>query len=287
MSATFSRSGTAIPDSVDRQRTLPGWLREPLLHFVVLGAVLFGVDQLLVSRTDDPRVIVVDAEVDKAAIELFKSSRGRAPNAEELYALRRVWLDNEVLYREGLAMELDKGDKAIRERVIFKALSVVDASTKLPVHDDAVLREYFERNRSKYDDPARYSFQEAVLAGEKSESALRAFASALNAGNPGDAQAGLRVFRDRPRQNLEQSYGAGFISELEALPPGEWRTVHARDGIRVMQLESVTPPKPADFDGLRGVIQHDWTDTTLAEQRSAAVRALSRKYTVKVESAAK
>jgi hypothetical protein len=284
MSATFSPSDTGIPASVDRKRTLPGWLREPLLHFVVLGAVLFGVDQLLVSRTDDPRLIVVDAEVDNQAIELFKSSRDRAPNAEELYALRRVWLDNEVLYREGLAMELDKGDKAIRERVIFKALSVVDASTKLPAHDDVVLREYFERNRSKYDDPARYSFQEAVLAGDKSESALRAFASALNAGNPGDAQAGLRVFRDRPRQNLEQSYGAEFISELEALPPGEWRTVHTRDGMRVMQLQSVAPPKLADFDSLRGVILPDWTDATLAEQRSAAVRALSRKYTVKVES---
>ncbi|HEY5810856.1 MAG TPA: peptidylprolyl isomerase, partial [Povalibacter sp.] len=279
MSATFSPSDTGIPASVDRKRTLPGWLREPLLHFVVLGAVLFGVDQLLVSRTDDPRLIVVDAEVDNQAIELFKSSRDRAPNAEELYALRRVWLDNEVLYREGLAMELDKGDKAIRERVIFKALSVVDASTKLPAHDDVVLREYFERNRSKYDDPARYSFQEAVLAGDKSESALRAFASALNAGNPGDAQAGLRVFRDRPRQNLEQSYGAEFISELEALPPGEWRTVHTRDGMRVMQLQSVAPPKLADFDSLRGVILQDWTDATLAEQRSAAVRALSRKYT--------
>ena len=88
-----------------------------------------------------------------------------------------MWLDNEVLYREGLALRLDKGDTAIRERVIFKALSVVDAGIKLPPVDDAVLREWFEKNRAKYDEPARYDFQEAVLAGERSEAAVRAFAA--------------------------------------------------------------------------------------------------------------
>ncbi|MFX6930183.1 hypothetical protein ABTH73_19595, partial [Acinetobacter baumannii] len=91
-----------------------------------------------------------------------KASRGREPNAEELAALRRVWLDNEVLYREGLALQVDKGDSAIRERVIFKALSVVDANTKLPAVTDEVLRKWFEGHRVKYDEPPRFDFQEAV-----------------------------------------------------------------------------------------------------------------------------
>src|SRR5688500_4708928 len=95
---------------------MPKWLREPLLHFVILGGVLFAADQFVVARSDDPRIIVVDAEVDAHARQVFKQARGHEPDAEELYALRRVWLDNEVLYREGLALELDKGDEAIRER---------------------------------------------------------------------------------------------------------------------------------------------------------------------------
>ena len=85
--------------------------------------------------------------------------------------MRQVWLDNEVLYREGLALGLDKGDTAIRERVIFKALTMVDANTKRPAFDEKVLREWFEKNRARYDQPARYNFQEAVLAGESSEAA--------------------------------------------------------------------------------------------------------------------
>src|SRR5262249_15596855 len=90
------------------------WWREPLLHFTVLGALLFAIDHHLASRADDPHVIVIDAAVDAQARQVFKAARGREPNDEELYALRRVWLDNEVLYREGLALQVDKGDSAIR-----------------------------------------------------------------------------------------------------------------------------------------------------------------------------
>ncbi len=261
----------------------PKWLREPLLHFVILGGVLFAADHFIVSRSDDPRVIVIDATVDAHAREVFKKARGHEPDAEELYALRRVWLDNEVLYREGLALQLDKGDDMIRERVIFKQLSVIDAGTKLPPHDDAVVREWFEKNRAKYDEPARYDFQEAILAGDKSESAVRAFVSSLNAGTPGDVQADLRVFKHRPRENLVQSYGAEFATALEAGPADEWRALATKDGWRAMRLDSIAKPEPADFDEIRGVVLHDWTDATLADQRSAAVSALAKKYTIKVE----
>jgi hypothetical protein len=283
MSATLPTPRFEVFARFRRRAAVPSWLREPLLHFVVLGGLLFGVDHFIVGRIDDPRVIVVDAAVDNQARQIFESSRGREPNEDELYALRRVWLDNEVLYREGLATQLDKGDPAIRERVIFKALSVVDAGTKLPPVDDALLREWFQRHREKYDAPTRYDFQEAVLAGDVSESAVRAFVKALNAGTPGDAQAGLRVFKGRPHANLVQSYGPEFVKAFEALRPGEWRALPTQDGMRAIRLESIAPAQPAVFENLRGVVLQDWTDATLAEQRTAAVRALAKKYKVKYE----
>jgi hypothetical protein len=264
--------------------TWPAWTREPLFHFVVLGAVLFAADHFIAGRADDPRAIVVDAAVDAQAIQVFKAARGREPNKEELYALRRVWLDNEVLYREGLALQVDKGDPAIRERVIFKALSVVDANLKAPPFDERVLREWFEGNRAKYDEPARYTFQEAVLAGESSESAVRAFVAMLNRGKSGgELNAGLRVYKGRPHANVVQGYGEEFATALEESPPGSWNAYPTRDGWRAMQLDSVTPAKPAVFDELRGMVLQDWLDAKMAEQRTAAVRALAKKYTVKVE----
>ena len=256
------------------------WLREPLLHFVVLGGLLFGIDHLVRLRTDDPRTIVIDTDVEREAIETFRASRGRAPNDEELGALRKVWLDNEVLYREGLALQVDKGDPAIRERVIFKALSVVDSNVKVPAADEAVLRAWFEAHREKYDEPTRYDFDEAVLSGDSSEAAVRGFVDALNAGTPGDAKAGLRVFKGRPRANLDQSYGPDLAVMLAAWVPGQWQAVHTREGWRAMRLGKVIAARPANFAVLRGVIFHDWTDAVAAEQRTAAVRALAKKYKV-------
>lgn len=255
-------------------------LREPLLHFIVLGGLLFGVDHVMVGREDDPRTIVVGPEVDAEAVEVFEKTRGHKPNETELAALHRVWLDNEVLYREGVALQVDKGDDAIRERVIFKTLSVIDANVKLPAIDDKQLREWFESRRAKYDEPARYNFQEAVLAGTSTEESVRAFVAALDAGRAGEAEAGLRVFKDRPRENLVQSYGAEFAQALAELPANDWHALNSSAGWRAVRVDSITVPKPAVFENLRGVVLQDWTDATAAEQRTAAVRALAKKYNV-------
>jgi len=268
-------------------RPWPAWLREPLLHFLVIGATLFAVDHVLVTRSDDPRTIVLGPAVDREARETFRAARGRDPGADELKALRQVWLDNEVLFREGMALQVDRGDTAIRDRVIFKALNMVDANLKLPPVTDDTLRNWFEKNRARYDEPLRYDFEEAVLAGDGSESAARSFADALNAGSPGDAQAGLRVFKGRPHSNLVQSYGAEFAATLEALPAGQWRAVRIREGTReswrVLRLNGVTAARPASFAALRPTVLQDWTDAVMAEQRSAAVRTLAGKYRIVLE----
>lgn len=259
------------------------WTREPLFHFILIGALLFGIDTLIASRADDPHLIQLDGEADAEIRRIFSASRAREPNADELRALRQVWLDNEVLYREGLALGLDKGDNAIRERVIFKALSMVDANTKAPPYDENVLREWFEKNRVRYDVPERFNFQEAALSGDPSEAEVRAFVSALNSGKAPDAEAGLRVFTDRPHANIVQSYGAEFAASLEASPPGEWRALLDKKTWRAMRFESKVAAQPADFEQLRGVVLQDWTDEAMAQQRSAAVRALAQKYTIVVD----
>lgn len=283
MSTTISESIRGATSPASHSLSAPAWLREPLLHFVILGAMLFGIDAALASREDDPHTIVIDAQVDAQAIDVFKNARGRDPNSEELYALRKVWLDNEVLYREGLALGLDRGDKAIRERVIFKALSMVDAGVKLPPYDVNVLKTWFEKNRQKYDEPARYNFEEAVITGDRTEGAVRAFAQGLNSGAPGDTEADLRVFTARPHHNIVQSYGDDFTTALVSAPVGEWQALPSNGGLRVVRLKSMTASKPAEFDNLAGVILQDWTDSVMAEQRSAAVRELAKKYEVQVK----
>jgi len=150
-----------------------------------------------------------------------------------------------------------------------------------------VLRAWFDSHRDKYDEPARYDFEEAALSDKGTEADVRTFVEQLNSGTPGDAKAGLRVFKGRPQQNLVQSYGDAFAKELAASKPGEWRAYQTRDGWRAMRLDAAAPAKPATFEVMRGPVLHDWTDATAAEQRSAAVHALAKKYKIVHEVAAK
>jgi hypothetical protein len=284
MSSVLSGSDLSSTSDAARARTESvKWIREPLFHFILIGALLFGIDALIAGQTDDPNRIELDQQVDAEAQQAFEAARGRKPNAAELKALRQVWLDNEVLYREGLALGLDKGDKSIRERVIFKALSMVDSNTKRPAFDDNVVRQWFEKNRSRYDIPQRFNFEEAVLSGEVSEATVRAFVSALNSGITPEVQAGLRVFTDRPHANIVDSYGEEFATALESSPVGEWRAFQTKSGWRAMRLEAVVPAQAADYEQLRGVVTQDWTDTVMSEQRSAAVAALAKKYTIVID----
>jgi len=271
----MSTESTALVAAVSQPTP---WFKEPLLHFLLLGALLFLVDHYFVSREDDPHTIVVGADVDKEVSAIFASARGRQPDAKELTALRSAWLDNEVLYREGLALQVDKGDTTIRERVIFKALSVVDSNTKLPQFDEKTLKDWFEKNREKYDSPARYDFQEAIPSGDKSDASLQALVSKLNAGSPGDEAASLRVFEGRPQSNLLYSYGPEFTAAIEKAPLNEWRVYPSKDGLHAIRVQAIVAPKPANFDDISNAVRQDWVDATMSAQRTAAVRSLAKKY---------
>ena len=181
--------------------------REPLLHFLLLGGCC---SPSIISSTVGStirRTIVVDATVDNQARQVFRRPEAASPTRTNS-VLRKVWLDNGCciakVWRSGR-----QSDTAIRERVIFKALSIIDANVKLPPVDDNQLRAWFERTIDKYDEPARYDFQEAVLSGDNSETAVHRPAAALNAGTPGENRR-LRVSSGIGRKSIVQSYGDEF-----------------------------------------------------------------------------
>lgn len=283
--ASVAPAQTVFSDSqsVRRQRS---WLSEPLVHFVVLGGLLFLLDHILVTRADDPHTIDVSADVNKELVQIFAGSRNRPPTPEELKALQKVWLDNEVLYREGLANGLDKGDQMLRDRIIFKSLGIIESAVKVQVPDDKVLKAWFEQHRDKYDEVPRISFEEAALSGSADEADVRAFVKALDAGTPGDAKAGLRVFKTRPVSSIDQAFGADFTKSLQELPLNSWTALQTRDGWRAIRITEVRPAVPADFERRHAAILADWKDANASDQRTAAVRELWKKYNIRYAPAA-
>ena len=261
--------------------------REPLLHFLLLGALIFGADRLIAAQRGDQQTIVVSADVRKESTETFKSGMKRDPSPADLKILVDRWVDNEVLYREGLALGLDRGDSSIRERVIFKALSLTQSGLSLPKIDREGLRQWFEARHPRYDAPARLDFMEAVVSIDRTPEALKPFVEALNGRGKSDVDSSLRVFKDRPRGNLVQGYGETFTAALERSTPGEWQALASADGLRVVRLVQLTAGMPAQFEALEEAVYRDWKDDTMAELTTRAVREMGKKYRVREAGAAR
>jgi hypothetical protein len=262
--------------------TMPPWLdrlaREPLFHFVVLGMLIFGADAALTAVRGSERDIAVPASARKEARDAFVATLKREPTPPEMRQLLGRWLDNEILYREGIALGLDKGDPAMRERVIFKALNVVQAGIVLPRIDEAGLRAWFDDNHKRYDVPARLSFDEAVLPGDTAPDDLRQFVDALNAQSRPQLDASLRSFKERPRDNVVQGYGEAFTTGLQQLRPGTWTVLGSIGGPRAVRLDGQTPARAAAYAEVHESVYQDWKDDMSGRLTSQAVRELGRKY---------
>lgn len=260
-------------------------LREPLLHFLILGAAIFGVDQWRNAGSETASDIVVTAKVQQEAKAIFEAGMKREPKPEELKVLLDRWVDNEILYREGLQLGLDRGDSGIRDRVIFKAMSVTQAGIVLPEVDEAGLKAWFESNRERYDTPARFDFLEAAVPPDTKLDALQRFAVALNSNQdePG-IESSLRVFRDRPRSNLLQSYGKDFTEAIEQLKPGQWQVLVSNDGPRVIRLENLKPAVAADFEAVKVKLYQDWKDEMTSQRSKELIREMGKKYQIRQES---
>ena len=272
------------PSTPSTPARLPGWLREPLLHFVLAGGALFAIDAVIAARTVDPNLIVLTASVEAELRKIHLDEAGREPDAAEMKAMQRRWFDNELLYREGLSMGLDRGDTGIRERVIFKALNVVDAGLQRPKADEATLRAWFAQHQDRYNEPPRVDLFEAVMPGQPDAAEVAAFAQALNDGKADTATTGLRVFRSRPLASIKQAFGDDFANQLADVPLKQWQAMQTAQGVRAMMVEVRHAGQAVRYEEVSDTVRKDWFDQRMAELRTDAVRALTQKYSLRVAS---
>ena len=266
----------------------PVWLqrvlREPLTHFVVLGALIFAADHWVLAERGDPQEIVITKEAYAEARGIFVAGMKREPTAAELKVLTDRWVDNEVLYREGLALGMDRGDQAMKDRVVFKVLTATQSGLALPKIDEAGLRTWFESRRDQYDLPARFSFEEAVLAAsDATPEKLQKFVTALNNAQAPELEGSLRIFKDRPRPTLVQSYGAPFADALEKQAINNWAVLQSQDGYRAVRLTAVTPGRPVAYDEMKERVYTDWKEFTSSQLTKTAIREIAKKYRVRDE----
>ena len=232
-------------------------LREPLVHFIVLGALIFAAFGN--SITADERRIVIDAaRVQRIAGQYAQNFR-RAPNAEELDALIRDDVKEEVYYREALRLGLDRDDVVVRRRMRLKMEGFATTPVDLATPADATLQGWLDRHPARFAGEPRYSFDQ--------RSAL-SLPAALD---------------DAPLGDITAQFGEEFAAALAKLPLNQWAAVTSDFGQHEVRLRERRPAAPPRLAELRQRVENDWRAAQAKASEERAYQALRDGYSVTIE----
>lgn len=285
-------------------------LREPLLYFLLVGAALFAVTDLL-GRNDGHRIVVSDA--DRARLsDQWRAQMGRAPTESQLQALIDQWIREEVYYREALAMGLDDDDVIIRRRLAQKLTFLTeDMATEDPPDEDT-LRAYYKAHADRYAEPARFSFSHRYFSDDRrsdAEADARRALAGLNAAQTGashrrpatavtvsmasaadtavtgaDAGDPFMLQHDyvaRSRREIAELFGNEFAAALVELPPGSWQgPVQSAYGWHLVRVDQQLPPRQPDFDQVAQQVTADFREDQRRRANEDYYQSLLRRYEI-------
>jgi peptidyl-prolyl cis-trans isomerase C len=271
--------------------------REPLLHFLVIGAALFVIYHWLnptAANSDTSRRIELTND-DIRQLEISWTAQWqRRPTPEEMRNLVEDKVRQEILYREGLALGLDRGDTIVKRRLAQKMEFLTDDISALRDPSLNELKKWYAKNRSHFSLPSRITFRHLYFSPDKRGAQARdAAASALEkltgkAANTID-QATLADpfmfqdhYGDRTPDQVANVFGAKFAKELFKLKPGAWNgPVESGLGWHLVWVESITPRRTPEFEEVDiSQIKSQWLSVQRAETKRELFAAMRARYEI-------
>ncbi|MFO0587173.1 MAG: peptidyl-prolyl cis-trans isomerase [Polyangiaceae bacterium] len=281
-------AGTPMKSAPSSGKILRAAAREPLLHFVVAGGLLFAV-HARVAKPPAGRIAIEKAYVDALRAE-EKQRTGQAPTDEQTRNLVERTVDDEVLYREALALGLDKGDLIVRRRLLQKMELIARASVPEPTDEE--LGAYLRAHADRYKAPETVSFRHVFLSRDRhgdalakdAEQALSALRGGADPAKMGDPFLLGASFAKRSRADLTGTFGPGFAEGLFAAKTGEWSgPVSSSYGLHLVMATAREDGGAPDLSAVRARVREDLTQ----ERRDSALRdeiaRLRGKYTIEIE----
>ena len=273
------------------------WLREPLLHFLLIGLVMFAVYNARHPNSGQgDRLSRIELTADDLRqLEMAWAAKWqRPPGPEELRNLVAAKVREEILYREGLALGLDKEDTIVKRRLAQKVEFLSeDVST---MRDPGVkeLKAWFEKNASHFALPSRVTFRHLYFScdrrGERSSiDANRALAKL--AGQPADSPATMNLadpfmyqsyYADRTPEYVANVFGTKFAQALSQLKPAaSWQgPIESGFGWHLVWVDSLTPGRVPDFEAVEQEVKNEWVAEQRAEARRKAFETMKTRYEI-------
>jgi len=267
-------------------------LGEPILHFLVIGIALFGAYRWVSPGDSGGRRIVITRGVVDDLVTQHVASRGREPSTTELNNLIESYVRDEILYREGVRLGLERDDIVVKRRVRQKIEMIAeeDASTRAPT--DADLSAYLTANQPRFVQPAILTFEQVFLGQPSSGNgvvhAVAATGEALRSGNDPEKLGKPTLLPYRmtlaPADLVARDFGASFAAALEKLPVGEWvGPIDSSFGAHYVRVSDRTPAATPQLAAVRDHVVREWENERRQRARNDAYTKMRDDYQVSIE----
>jgi PPIC-type PPIASE domain len=280
-SRTINPSDPTTPSRLTLSAAARFLAREPLVHFVLLGALIFGADAALRPPAKDDKVITVTKALRQSFIDNFDEDKARVPSDAELQKMIESWVASEILYREGKALGVDRGDDMIRDRVAFKLQLLIFDQVHVPQPTEEQLRAWFANNHERFDEQERVGFYLTPPADQAT--AQRQLEDIAGEHESEELRNQTRAILGRPVASLAASFGESFRDRLLAMPQGQWNVLQSKEGWHVVRLDSRQPGALAKFEDVRDEAARLWHTEETRKQAWEAVSRLKANYQVQYE----
>jgi peptidyl-prolyl cis-trans isomerase C len=272
------------------------WLREPLLHFLLIGGALFCAYSVLHPRAgyqlQSNRIVLTEDDLNQLAIA-WSAQWQRSPTPEEVRGLVEGRVREEVLYREAIALGLDQNDTIVKRRLAQKMEFLAEDVSGLRDPSSSELRAWFEANRARFARPARVSFRHVFFSlDRRGESAEAAAARALEklTGKPADASGVQSIgdhfmfqdyYAEREPEQIASVFGQKFANSLFQLEPGAWQGPRESGlGWHLIFVVSNTPKSVPAFEEIEANVKSEWISDQRANAKRKAFEAMRVRYEV-------
>ena len=266
-------------------------LREPLVHFLAIGAVLVAVSTWVDGNPSSgkDRIDIGPGEVESLAL-LFQRTWQRPPTRAELDGLIEARVREEVLYREALKLGLDRGDTVVRRRLQQK-MEFVGDDLAAAEPSDAELQAFLAANAARFREPERWSFRQVFVASEAGDGPRRAEATlaSLRDGGADPGTAGDPTLLEPYHENLTAPDVAGVLGEelaraLGGLPVGVWAgPVRSPYGLHLVEVTARVPARDPTLAEVRPEVLREWQAERGARAKEELYVRLRSGYEVMIE----
>jgi len=273
-------------------------LREPLLHFLLLGALLFLAYNLM-SRPGSSapgKIVVTEGQIEHLATGFAKTWQ-RPPTDQELKGLVDDWVREEIATREAMALGLDKDDTVIRRRLRQKLEFVSDDIAAQTEPTDADLNSYLKAHPESFRIEPLFTFSQVYLNPAKHRenpardatqllSRLKQAGAKADSSVMGDSLLLEHTFRSSPTSEVAKQFGEAFAAALGGLTTGEWQgPVESGYGVHLVLVRERTEGRLPELAAVRDVVRREWTNAQRLAGNAKFYEELLKRYTVTIERA--